>query len=103
MRLSSRANRGQRALLDGLIRRYRQASFALLVTLASAGSLTAGGRVEALSSNLSDGLRAILPKSHIDLCDFKRLWGWVIGVDGAPADLELPNFDLGNLEKRRAS
>lgn len=100
IRLQSRSNRHMNDSRHRLIRRYREATFALL--LATCKEVTGEhdfqcGRVADVVN--CDALECVA-KGDLDVCQLQLLWSWVVSGSEL-ADVEDARFSLTNLERRR--
>ena len=106
MRLAARTAVMKVPSCQAMIRRYREATFGLLLVLAGRSAEALKGRVRCLSGELMHGL-PIAWEGELDsesqIAELGALWTWVVGDQSglAPLAFKPGIFTLESLERRR--
>jgi hypothetical protein len=103
MRLAGRTLRGAANPYQEVIRRYRDATFGLLVALTGRFSLAFRPRATALLAALGARLPLDLNNDQIHLDELNKLWQWIVSAAGHASVTEEAVFSLESLERRRAA
>ncbi len=105
IRLASRSAQKPLERYDPIVRKYRHATFALLLTLAHAFGVLSNEEFAAHTSIGLSGMPLPFHNESTTLEHMKELWRWVAGseTNETSPDIEPPNFNLDSLDKRRAN
>jgi len=101
IRLAIRSATTPRETSAQIVGRYRQATFALLSTLAHHFGFLSGDEFTAHTAVGLNGMPIPFSDESKGLVTMKELWKWVVGTNGAGSDIEQPNFTLDTLRRHR--
>jgi hypothetical protein len=101
MRLSSRTGTADSKAYRQVIRRHREATFALLLALASRLSVSSADQLLGLSATADPATKLCLEGNDIAFDQLKQLWRWVISDPPGLAHFEEADFVAERLERRR--
>src|SRR6266850_2395362 len=103
IRLASRALKGSSTPFHSIIRKYREATFNLLLALTSRFSTDFRTRVTRLLTTRQGKPLVEFQDADITLNDLGQLWEWIVSGPAAAVITEHPQFNLDSLEHRRAT
>jgi hypothetical protein len=103
MRLAGRANKGPSNPYENAIRRYRAATFGLLLSLAGRCLPSFGVRARALSIALDTSIPLEFDANRVSLEELRELWQWWAAVSPVATMNDEAEFNLDHLEMGRAT